>query len=355
MLYIDKNAVKNIRAREAHLKAVKCRLQKKYKNVICNDNDCKVCPTTRYKDDVPAVHEEFLEIILDEDFSEIIIGGNPEELSIMSEMVWDSIVDGFSWDELELYIKVKGKKTKSDDEKEIVDRYKIHHDFFKTVFDYDSWFMNSADSDRYDAYDLAQNLDMNTCVYCNRLYTSTMKSRLKKKVMRPTFDHWVSHAKHPILGLSFYNLIPSCSICNSSVKGFKNFLLSTHYHPYVDKDCGSSFKYSYDYFKSTNIFDIKIIQEFSNVKSFRTTSDLKLKEMFNAHHSELADLIRIKKAYSENYIEKLKDVYSAINLSDMEVYRLAFGTEIDENSFHKRPLSKFKKDILKELKMLDFE
>ena len=36
-------------------------------------------------------------------------------------------------------------------------------------------------------------------------------------------------------------------------------------------------------------------------------------------------------------------------LSKEETYRLLFGTELDAKDFHKRPMSKFKHDILKEL------
>ena len=37
--------------------------------------------------------------------------------------------------------------------------------------------------------------------------------------MRPQFDHWFPKKKYPLLAISFYNLIPCCTYCNSSVKG----------------------------------------------------------------------------------------------------------------------------------------
>ncbi len=74
--------------------------------------------------------------------------------------------------------------------------------------------------------------------------------------------------------------------------------------------------------------------------------------MYNAHHSELGDLIKIKEAYSDTYIEKMQQFFPDTKMSRAEVFRLLFGTEIDSNDFHKRPLSKFKHDILKDLGVL---
>ena len=48
----------------------------------------------------------------------------------------------------------------------------------------------------------------------------------------------------------------------------------------------------------------------------------------------------------------MMQVFPKAHLSFKEVYRLAFGVEYDETKFYKRPLSKFKKDILKELNLI---
>jgi len=349
MLYLDKDSKRNVLARVIHTKEVTCRILKKYRNFVCNDVHCTVCKSTKYNGNVPLKHLKFLKIITDKNFLNGILTALPSELKEYSNMIWEEVIPNFSYDELRLYIKIKGKKNKNANETSLVNKYKAHHDFFLKVIDYDSWFLNSGNSSRYDAYDLATNLNINTCIYCNRLYTGTVKSWKKKKVMRPTFDHWFSHALHPVLGLSFYNLIPSCSICNSSIKGFLEYDVETHSHPYVDKDFSKDFRFSYDYCNSKNSHEVKIIIDSHTSTVARTVNDLKLKEVFSTHHSELADLLRIKEAYSDKYIDQLQDIYSSIPLSKKEVYRLAFGTELNETSFHKRPLSKFKGDILKEL------
>lgn len=93
---------------------------------------------------------------------------------------------------------------------------KAKKDAILKLFNYSGWFITKT-SKRYCAYDLARNIDLNTCVYCNRNYTSTVE-----KITRPQFDHYFSQTQHPLLALSFFNLIPSCAICNSNIKGKKN-------------------------------------------------------------------------------------------------------------------------------------
>ena len=108
------------------------------------------------------------------------------------------------------------------------------------LFNYSGWFIQKKE-ERYTAYTLAKNLDINTCVYCNRNYTSTVD-----KITRPQFDHYFPQKNYPLLALSFHNLIPSCAICNSGIKGKAELFLNEHLHPYVN-DCLNDFRFSYEY------------------------------------------------------------------------------------------------------------
>ena len=203
----------------------------------------------------------------------------------------------------------------------------------------------------YDAYDLASNLNIPTCIYCNRIYTKTVIN--PSKITRPTFDHWFSKIDYPLLALSFFNLIPSCSICNSSVKGNNVFQIDTHFHPYVkhsDDNLKIDFKFSYEH-KDYSTFKFKI--KHNNDFSKNSIEAFKLKEIYETHEDEIGDLRRLREVYSDKYLEILKkNILGNTTISDKEIYRLAFGTYIDETKFDRRPLSKMKKDILEELGIL---
>src|SRR5690606_29268121 len=218
---------------------------------------------------------------------------------------------------------IKPKKRTTGEKNKYI-RYKKLNDKIEEIINYENWFISSKK--KHD-YTLARNLDRSTCTYCNRIYTNTMVSKRGRKLMRPQFDHWFPKSIFPLLALSFYNLIPSCSICNSTAKSDTVFSLDRHLHPYVAADAVNNFTFSYDYFRSNNSFNIKINSSFGNSKSFNTYKDLNINQIYNAHISELSDLIEIKKAYSINYIKSLMNAYPNAKLTYEETYRLVFGTE----------------------------
>ena len=94
------------------------------------------------------------------------------------------------------------------------------------------------------SYYIAELLNTNTCTYCNRQYTLTVKTIQGEHLIRPEFDHWFAQSHYPDFALSFYNLIPSCSFCNSILKNDKETVLGKHIHPYLDVDAGFEFTYN---------------------------------------------------------------------------------------------------------------
>ncbi|QIL40617.1 hypothetical protein G7074_15895 [Pedobacter sp. HDW13] len=233
--------------------------------------------------------------------------------------------------------------------------YKLINPFVKqlnSIFNY-KWF-NSNTNVIYSSYKLCQKLDRYTCTYCNRSYTSTVITEAKKTVIRPTLDHWFPESKFPLLAISFYNLIPSCSSCNSSVKGAGIQLLNKYIHPYVDQTQSEDFEFDYGY---TSLRGFRIfVNDTSNgnrqgFKAKNTIEAMYIDEVYNSNISELRDMITIQRNYSLGYIDKMQKMLRS-KMSKEEVYRLLFGVIYDQNNFHKRPLSKFKKDILKKLGML---
>ncbi|GGF27439.1 hypothetical protein GCM10011383_43890 [Hymenobacter cavernae] len=202
---------------------------------------------------------------------------------------------------------------------------------------------------KYWAYDLASALKIDTCVYCNRNYTSTVVTQKGKKVTRPQFDHFFDKGKNPLLAISFYNLIPSCSICNSSIKGTATMNLSTHLHPYVDDGLADiTFSYRYSHIAPSGI-RIKV-EAPNSLRASNTINVFAIEEIYNAHTSELQDLLRIRRFFSDRYLDILNNsLLKGVSVSKPDLYRVVFGTEYEASNFVKRPFSKFKSDILKEL------
>lgn len=215
----------------------------------------------------------------------------------------------------------------------------------KYVFNYDL-FAKKERKD-YGAYDLAKDIEINTCPYCNRSYTHTI-SKGQNKIVRAQFDHYFDKKRNPLLALSFYNLIPSCSICNSSLKLGLEFELHSHIHPYID-DVVDEFYFSYRY-SIDSPTGVEVTLKTKDIRVEKTLEELKTNLLYNTHTSELLDLISIRNKYNDSYLRMLSDnILDEFELSQKELYRLAFGTELSSKDFQNRPLSKFKSDILKEL------
>ncbi|MRX46561.1 hypothetical protein [Pedobacter puniceum] len=215
------------------------------------------------------------------------------------------------------------------------------------VFNYDV-FIKKVKT-RYHAYKLADSLDVRTCTYCNRNYTNTVIRSNGDKLTRPQFDHYFDKATHPVIAISFYNLIPSCSICNSSIKGTHKMNLADYMHPYIDNnlnDIRFTYKYSLE-LKSGLRIKVKTPQA---SKASNSVDAFAIEEVYNSHTGELLDLIKTRQYFSDKYLSILSsNLLRDVIVSKEDLYRIVFGTEYDSSNFMNRPFSKFKSDILKEL------
>lgn len=304
MMYIDKSLDRIVQAKEAHYSKL---IDELYKRIDRVSNDAQI----------------IFDLFINADLEEILIG-LPSKGILISEKFNNLQIQESVLEEI------------------------------KYVFMYDGWFDQKKEK-VYNAYNLAENLDIPVCTYCNRMYTKTVFDDEGEKITRPTFDHWFAKNDHPLLALSFYNLIPSCNICNSSVKGKKELSLGEHFHPYIDlgKEINKQIVFSY-YNKKLKSFGFNVRTP-KDSKAEKTVKFFKLKEIYETHEDEISDLIRLKDVYSDKYLQMLrKNILKGTSISDKEIYRLAFGTHIDDAQFDRRPLSKMKKDILNELGILKY-
>ncbi|MGY4538756.1 hypothetical protein ACVW0P_003178 [Mucilaginibacter sp. UYNi724] len=231
------------------------------------------------------------------------------------------------------------------------------------IISYDDF--TSKEKYTYDAYQLAESLQVNVCPYCNRSYTSTVITKPgRKKIIRPTFDHFFDQARHPLLALSFYNLVPSCTLCNSSLKGKKEFSLQTHLHPYLygfdeqvtfdydqknlhkDKSHPDNFKVKLTCHLPTR--DPKYLQCKGRKRS-KTDGNMtifKLEEIYQSHADVVGELQMKTDQASSWYARSLRGLFDKMQTNDQEFYRFYFGNYFDEKEFNKRPLAKLTKDIV---------
>ncbi|KGA95830.1 HNH nuclease [Alkalihalobacillus alcalophilus ATCC 27647 = CGMCC 1.3604] len=202
---------------------------------------------------------------------------------------------------------------------------------------------------------LLEKINVRVCPYCNRQYTFT----LANEGIRPQFDHFFPKSRFSYLSVSLYNLIPSCSICNS-----KKHDLNTYehdlYYPYEDEfGSGVVFQTSpinNDFFYWTgasNSFDIKLIckdekqkHKVENLKQY-----LKIELLYKKHKDYVRDIIRNAVIYNDSRIDELLEQFPDLFQSKNEVINSIFMSNNDKESWDKRPLSKLTHDIYEEFKI----
>jgi len=198
----------------------------------------------------------------------------------------------------------------------------------------------------YGAYTFVQTLDLKTCPYCNRNYTFVVNETDGK--LRPEIDHFYPKSIYPFLAMSFFNLIPSCPICNhtksSKVKkdldnpyDIKEGVYRFTYRPKnIEFSVVEKEKYNFD------SFEIELKGNESNIELF------KLEELYKQHKDIVLELLIKKAYYPQSYIKEL----SKFGFSQDEIYRYLFSNYNQDEDLHKRPLSKLVRDISEELGLL---
>lgn len=222
------------------------------------------------------------------------------------------------------------------------------------------------------AYDIARELNINTCPYCNRNYINTVVDKKGNHVIRPTFDHFFPQKHHPFLALSFYNLIPSCYYCNSSLKSSATMSISTHMHPYkegFDKD--STFHILIRNLKPnlsdpenyTLQFADNMIPHsptdryrkiFGGVRGAENPAEgninlFKLNDIYQSHLDIVGELVVKCDKLSIGYANSLQKLFSSLGTSREEFYQYYFGNYYNEKNFHRRPMAKLTKDVVSQV------
>lgn len=221
---------------------------------------------------------------------------------------------------------------------------------FKRKIDHVLFF---EEHDTWKAYDFTNSLGINCCPYCNRTYITTLGTD-RDKFSRPDIDHFLAKSTYGYLRLSFFNLIPSCIICNRNAKGRQYTTLTANIYPYSEGfDDKTKFTYLPQKDGSNRIYFQHFGDRSHKKKSAKNISLFKLEEQYKTHSLEIEHLIELKRIHSNTYIENLMADYPDLIKNEKEAYFIAFGKEFEMINDEKRPLSKFTRDILENLGILD--
>lgn len=185
----------------------------------------------------------------------------------------------------------------------------------RLIFDYDQF--SSKEKSGWSAYKLCQQSRYSVCPYCNQAYAFTVMRG--KKGFRPTLDHFFPKHKYPFLALSLYNLIPSCYICNSNLKGKIDFYEEEHLHPFA---CNREIKFQLETAVGHELIDLlgnDSLQSFMEKAKLAVVSQDTLAEKnsvktfllehrFSGNMSVIHRFVRARRRYGAGRINDIKNV-----------------------------------------------
>ncbi len=201
------------------------------------------------------------------------------------------------------------------------------------------------------AHWLTKRLKIRVCPYCNRTYTFTVEKVYQNtgKVVRvkPEIDHFYpkSNKNYQHLALSFYNLIPSCPICNHAKKD-EIF----DYHPYVGNLASVGEPYFEVTLKDGGIFSDNPVAVLNNAP--KNADTLALNELYEGHTDYVKELLDKIQAYNHSLYDPLITSFQMEGKTAEYIDQLIWGTYVDATQLDKRPLSKLTHDILRQFDIL---
>lgn len=193
---------------------------------------------------------------------------------------------------------------------------------------------------------LTKSLGINVCPYCNLNFTHTITKKSKK--IRPEIDHFYPKSKFPLLALSFYNLIPSCPVCNHTkrveILRINPYSKDFSENPFnIEQPMNAIF-----YGSKSEKADWKI--QFANeTDPYKSNIEVfGLKERYNQIKDYAEEIIFKAITYNDGYYESILQTFDQMSLTKSEMDRIIFGNYVSPDDFHKRPLSKLTHDILEQ-------
>lgn len=227
----------------------------------------------------------------------------------------------------------------------------------KRVFDYDTF------SERAKFKQLIHLLGVETCPYCNRAFTSTVKKG-EKFYRTNQADHYMNKDNYPYLALTLPNLIPVCAACNNHKsarikpvlypykEGFENkYRFVTHPvrgYRYLVGEPGSENDFEVVIEKAPDAITTKEYDE--RVNASREFFGLDV--LYTSHNAYVRRIFEQRYIFGDAYAEDLCRSFPQYFTSKADVREMLYMKSIDENNLGEAPLSKLTADIDAEITRL---
>lgn len=223
----------------------------------------------------------------------------------------------------------------------------------ETFEDYYKEFTSPAN--RSIVYSIIDKFETRACPYCNLNYIDVIRNE-NENILRPALDHFYPKSKYPFFALSFFNLVPTCYECNSSLKRAKD-----------EEDLLNPFNDDFDKLAKFTISlsgGGQLNHALSDISSFNIELNSRKKsniDIVNKQNECFALNIRYqyrKEEASEllskcildtpEFRKEIKKVFPTVSKQYIE--KLIYGNSLSCKEINKRPLAKLTYDIVASVK-----
>lgn len=219
-----------------------------------------------------------------------------------------------------------------------IDAYRNNNpnEILKIIFDY------KRDRERYDISKgispRFKEVDFRVCIYCNRNFISNFDTEENTTRATYTLDHFYQKDKYPIFSLSLYNLIPSCAVCNTNIKGTRNVeQYNNPYSPDYDFENEAEFKIMPDY-------KVKLVSTNSLCQNY--IRDFYHNEVYETHSLEVKEFVKKRGVFTDDMIKK---VSRFMKHPEESMKAFLFGEVLYKDNVDSESLGKLKVDLAIEL------
>lgn len=225
------------------------------------------------------------------------------------------------------------------------------------IFSYD--FMGAKRKKKTARHWLLSAMEVPVCPYCNRQYITVYSEKDSGSGQggadggktTADLDHFYIKSEYPYLALSLYNFIPSCQICNSRFKGFKDFFVYPHIYPYAEK---SDEDVVFTLAPNADLMDyrqdlngrIELSNPSGDEAAANSIETFRLKEVYQSHANYVQELLFKHKVYQKDRITALKNEFGSLLGDEYSIRTLIYGRYLEQSEYIQRPLAKLTRDIL---------
>lgn len=200
-------------------------------------------------------------------------------------------------------------------------------------------------------------LHIKSCPFCNNNYIYFYKEDASDEYNTlATLEHYYLKSKYPHLSLSFYNLIPSCSTCNSKFKGNHTHEGNILHPYYEDFDAQARFSVSIDSLPVAKDIELSITLKQNDMKDTRCTKSIErfqLDKVYSEHNDIAKEIWNKAQVYNEDRINELyESFYKELGYTKEDIKNFAFCSYLEENDINKRNHTKLTQDILKQFELI---